>query len=152
MRTMLMLPMLLLAGACEPCGQGTPSLTLGTGVDEFVSLDAVNHTLELVHGPQGGYHVILAVRAVGLHPSGLSTGRMFGTVNQVQLADNSIWTELTCDRPSDTQQTLNQFLIFDAQPEDLDGQQADVDVWLTDVDGVRVEDEATITIVDPLLE
>lgn len=44
-------------------------LEIGTGADRFVPL-ASGDALELVHGPQGGWHVELAVRITGSDPEG----------------------------------------------------------------------------------
>jgi len=55
-----------LAG-CEPTGAGAASLALGTGEYGFEAIGDLG-TVELVHGPQGGWHVWLSVRAENLNP------------------------------------------------------------------------------------
>lgn len=46
-----------------------PSLELGTGESSFVAVPS-GGSLELVHGPQGGWHVVLAARLSGFDPEG----------------------------------------------------------------------------------
>lgn len=44
-------------------------LELGTGEVGFESLSATSPTLEIVYGPQGGYHVFLSMRVRGIVPA-----------------------------------------------------------------------------------
>lgn len=46
----------------------TPSLEIGTGLEAYEPLPDEAPTLEIVHGPQGGYHIYLSMRVVGLEP------------------------------------------------------------------------------------
>lgn len=48
-----------------------PSLELGTGLEAFVPIPDEGAELELVHGPQGGWHVHLSLRTRGFAPTGL---------------------------------------------------------------------------------
>lgn len=59
------------ADACKPEGS-TPTVEIGTGEDTWSPL-LPGGDLDLVLGPQGGYHLWLAVRAGGLHQSGSLT-------------------------------------------------------------------------------
>lgn len=45
-----------------------PALDLGTGLHQWEPLDLSPTPVELVHGPQGGYHVYARVRVSGLAP------------------------------------------------------------------------------------
>ena len=56
----------LLSG-CESSGTGVAQLELGTGEYNFESVEELG-AVELVHGPQGGWHVWLSVRAEHLNP------------------------------------------------------------------------------------
>lgn len=72
----VLVPLLLLLGSCDgpaiteldagpPEDGGSPRLEVGTGESTFVALND-GDPVELVHGPQGGYHVLVAVRATSL--------------------------------------------------------------------------------------
>jgi hypothetical protein len=52
-------------------GGVAPRVQIGTGTSAFVELPASGGLIELVHGPQGGYHVELAARIWGLDPEAL---------------------------------------------------------------------------------
>lgn len=52
------------AGAID----GGPSVEVGTGQNEFVALGVLDR-IDIVLGPQGGYHVWGAVRVTGMNPS-----------------------------------------------------------------------------------
>lgn len=54
-----------LASGCGPPADCEPSLAIGTGIDLFEPLHDGDE-LELVFGPQGGYHLPLAVEGCGL--------------------------------------------------------------------------------------
>ena len=47
------------------------SLEIGTGLEAYEALPNEAPTLEIVHGPQGGYHVYLSMRVTGLEPDAL---------------------------------------------------------------------------------
>lgn len=46
-------------------------LTIGTGFTAYEALPDEAPTLEIVHGPQGGYHVYLSMRVTGVEPATL---------------------------------------------------------------------------------
>lgn len=58
-------PAILLLSLNAACGGGESKLYLGTGTEHF---EEATSGLEIIQGPQGGYHVFLAVRAVDLGP------------------------------------------------------------------------------------
>ncbi len=47
------------------------SLEIGTGLEAYEALSDEAQTLEIVYGPQGGYHVYLSMRVTGLEPDTL---------------------------------------------------------------------------------
>ena len=49
----------------------TTRLEIGTGFTAYETLPEDAPTLEIVHGPQGGYHVYLSMRVTGLVPASL---------------------------------------------------------------------------------
>jgi hypothetical protein len=50
-----------------PCGEGEPSITLGTGAELFEPLTA-GDPVTMVHGPQGGWHILGSLSARHTHP------------------------------------------------------------------------------------
>src|SRR5688500_8056715 len=50
---------------------GSGRLELGTGTTAFQEIGGTSPTLDLVHGPQGGWHVDLAVRIYVADPEGM---------------------------------------------------------------------------------
>lgn len=50
-----------------PCGEGTPSVVLGTGDEAFVPLGS-GDGVTMVHGPQGGWHILGSLQARHIHP------------------------------------------------------------------------------------
>ena len=145
--------LLALLGCPDPCGpRPEPTLTVGTGEEGFVPLDEVDHTLELVHGPQGGYHLLLGFEATGYAIDGLLAGSATGTVDGEVLATASPWLELTCDEATGTQRAAGLFLIYEAEPEELHLQTTQIEATLRDLDGRTATDEVEVTIFDPTLE
>lgn len=58
------------AGRCEgQDGGANPCIELGVGPDARPAISA--DTIEIVHGPQGGWHLEVGARFVGLDPDGL---------------------------------------------------------------------------------
>src|SRR5688500_751925 len=61
------------APSTEPRDAGAAArVELGTGEVAFESIPESGATLELVHGPQGGYHLVVAIRVWELVPDRLS--------------------------------------------------------------------------------
>lgn len=59
--------------AADPCPSldaGPPAVDLGTGLDRFIALPD-GAELEVVHGPQGGWHVEVSARLSGFDPEGI---------------------------------------------------------------------------------
>ena len=156
-----LLPLLLLLGCpntkdtaeMDGCETGpTPTLRIGTGEYEFVPLEDVNHELELVHGPQGGYHLLIGLEARFLDASELMAGTMSGSIDGVELAQSSPWLQLRCNGQTETLQSFGSFLIYDAEPEDLHRRATHIEVEVRDLAGNTASAEADVTIVDPYLE
>jgi hypothetical protein len=57
---------------CKPTLHGPPEITIGQGQTDYVDI-AEGETLQIEKGPQGGYHVWLAVRMKNLLRSGSRT-------------------------------------------------------------------------------
>lgn len=159
MRTLLSsLPLFGLLGCqgapgdtADPCTPGpTPELEIGTGEYSYEDLGAAE--LELIHGPQGGYHVLLGLQARHLDTTQPSVGAIRGWIDGEQIGDAFPYLNWRCDVDSGAQQVWNLYLIWNAEPEEVHGETAEVAVELTDYAGQYLTAEATIHIYDPSLE
>ena len=83
----MLLALALMAGSCTPdspagdAGSRADALAgialeLGTGQASFVSLPPSGASVELVHGPQGGYHILGRVRFRGFPPDVFTSFRV----------------------------------------------------------------------------
>ena len=66
--------MLFLLASCpapSPDTEGAPWMELGTGLTAYEELDD-GDTIELVAGPQGGWHVDVAIELGGFEPDGVA--------------------------------------------------------------------------------
>jgi len=138
-------------GAVEADGcavGGTPSLSIGTGETAFSPL---GDTLELVHGPQGGYHILIGFEATHLETSAFAIGLVEGTIGGAVVARTAPYLDFRCNPETGTQQSWGTLLIYPLLPEELDNQETHLTATVTDAAGVEVSAERTTVIDDPLL-
>ncbi len=142
--------------ACAP-EDGAQEIEIGAGTTGFLSLSDGDE-IELVHGPQGGYHLEIGLRGRHLDNSDLNgdgvpeflAGSLQGYIDGELLANTLPWFDFRChDKGQDSFGTL---LIYAALPEELHLRQTTIMASVTDVSGNMVESEATFLIVDPMLE
>ncbi|MEQ1571158.1 MAG: hypothetical protein ABMA64_36345 [Myxococcota bacterium] len=132
----------------EPCADPR-GVTLGTGANAFAPLEP-GGTLALVHGPQGGYHLPLAVRAcatadqVQLHFTGQIDG---APVVDVRLEYPLIVEDACCSVALDVYGYL--FADTGTTPLDLVGATIALEVELDDGAGV-VTDAVELAIGSPV--
>lgn len=140
-----------LPSGCLP-GEGEPELVVGKGLDEYVDIDEGGRSSELVHGPQGGFHIDLALQARHLDSSDAWSATLVGWLDEQVAATARPYLWATCDEQADALRTWGVRLIWNAVPEELDDRLVDVDVEVTDPAGTtltaRVED---LLIEDPWL-
>ena len=100
-----------------------------------------------MHGPQGGFHIEVGLRATHLDASEFLPSEMLVFIAGEERARARPWLDFTC-----TERGLEAFgtlLIFeDARPEDLDGQVVDIDASVTDVSGLTLRASKTLVITD----
>jgi len=127
---------------------GPPELSLGTGESTFVPL-MNGDEVELIHGPQGGWHVVVSARMSGVDPDGavlvievLSGEEILARVSIALLARR-------LDRDGPSYFKLNNLLIFDvAGPDEIADREVTLRArWEGDV---VLSDERTIRVVDQL--
>ncbi len=126
-----------------------PSLELGTGLEAFVPIPDEGAELELVHGPQGGWHVHLSLRARGIAPTGL-------IYEITRLSDG----ELVCMLPLGVREgtfverdgaleRVGDFAIFSiSSAEEIAGEDVLVRASVYDAERRSVTDEVQARIVD----
>lgn len=136
----------------DPClGGGEPSLEIGQGDTAFARCEA-DPTLELVHGPQGGVHVVVALHAVNIDASEELEGVLRGYVDGVQLGASFPYLNMRCNGAEGGLQSWNILLIWDAEPEQLHLQTIHIEAEITDASGTLVSASKDAIIHDPLLD
>jgi hypothetical protein len=147
----------------HPCAEGpTPTLTVGHGDLEFMEITDPDTPVELIHGPQGGFHSNIALRAQFVDPNSSYRLELDGTIGEQPLAYTVPWVGFDCVENNTILESTGSFLIWDAQPEDLHGQTVAFTATLIDphrlgtdgsVNGLRlVSDSAQYIIWDPNLD
>jgi len=135
----------LLLAACS--ADVDPALVLGTGEIEFEHL-ADGDELEVIRGPQNGFHVLGAIRVAGIEPG--NSDNLAATDNpttvftlttdagEVQFPNEIVQGLPTAPRSAApwSHEMLNRRVVLDILSDDeLDGVDATLAVTLTDVDG-----------------
>ncbi|MBN8611445.1 MAG: hypothetical protein J0L92_12710 [Deltaproteobacteria bacterium] len=150
-----------LAIACASCAmqpsasdanedaRDAPWLELGTGLMAYEALPDEDATLELVQGPQGGWHVHLSLRAHDFAPTGL-------TYEITRVRDGRVVCLLplgvregTFVRRDDVIERVGDFAIFDVHdPAEVLGEAVVVRATLYDASTRSIEDVIDARIVD----
>ncbi len=153
-RGIALLSLIALAG-CEPAGcepSDSPTLVIGKGLSEYVPLEDGGRVLELIHGTQGGVHTDMAVQTTGLDISESGTAHLIGTLGGDVVAETRPFVDLRCNGAANAQQGWALRLVWEAEPEDLDGAWVSITVEIEDAAGALVSaTEADVLIEDPSL-
>jgi len=135
----------------DPCTPGpAPALEIGEGASAYTPFED-GATLELVHGPQGGVHVLLALHAEDIDASVELEGELRGYVNGVQLGASYPFLNMRCKK-DEGMEVWNLYLIWDAAPEDLHLQTVHIEAEIVDAQGVMVSASKDAIIHDALLD
>ena len=127
-----------------------PRVELGTGRTTFVDIPASGAELELVAGPQGGWHIDVTTRLYELTIEQLLlTYEITRDGEVVSMPRQFMLREALVLREGDHYLRAGDFVPFDiSQPADIVGDIVVVRVTAEAADGARAEDERTVTIVD----
>lgn len=133
-------------GATIPAG---PTIELGAGLTGFRALNQAGDEVELVFGPQGGWHIDLAIRVLGFQPvdvnltyTATSAARTFGQI-QYEVTDGRKFVVA-----ADGWERAGDRIIFDiTDSSEVVGQTLTVSVELT-AGPTRIRDDRSILIVD----
>lgn len=133
----------------DACVEGpSPGVAVGHGADAFLPFES--GPAELIHGVQGGVHILVGIQTWNLDDSDLAVARLRGVAEGGEVLGSSApYAELECTPDGDAQQALGLFLIWDAAPELLHMQTVTVEVEVTDAAGTVVSTSAQTTIFDP---
>ena len=115
-------------------------------------MPVTDDTREIVRGPQQGYHTVIALEATHFDHRELMLGNFEGYIGGVLMGQGRPWLAMRCNPKTNTLQTWNGLLFWDAEPEDLHGQEARIEVEVTDVAAKRASAFIDVTLVYPDLE
>ncbi len=140
----------LTACPSNPCTPGgDPQMVIGTGDLAYQAMPA---ELELIHGQQGGYHVVLGFQMTQMLGDELIAGTVTGALNGQERASTSPWLQMSCvDRKLESHGTN---LIFrdDFVPEDAIGQSLSISATFDDLEGNTVSGSTDVLIIDTVDE
>ena len=147
----------------DPCKEGpSPTLTVGHGEHDFMPLLGIDTRVELIHGPQGGFHTNIALQAQYIDPTSSYRLLLEGTVGGDSLGYTVPLVEFDCVEDGTRLESTGSFLIWDAQPEQLHGESAAITATLIDphrlgkdgsIDGLELASNSVQYIIwDPRLE
>lgn len=122
-----------------------PSLELGHGDVSFRPID--EDIAQLVHGHQGGYHVVIGMRGQGFDLADWGNGHLRATIDGEVVADHGTIVVMECAKDGQYSEALWINLIFDINADGLMGRVAVVDAEFSDYTGqtVAVTEEITIS-------
>lgn len=129
-----------------PADAEPTAIEIGHGSGQFTALSS--GPAPLVHGRQGGFHIVLGVRAPGLDTSGPGTAHLRGTVDGEVLADHPFVANLTCEDETIGAQALWINLVLESTPAQLHGKTVEIDVEIVDAQGASVSGSAAVAIFD----
>ena len=144
--------------ACDP--NLPPAVEIGTGEITFVPIEDAD-TLEIIQGPQGGFHLLTSVRVHGIAPG--DRGDLTEPTNPTLTLDvtgnnGDSWIAIgpitqgldaspLSERPF-THQMTGRFAILDILADDeLAGQSVDLSVHIAAEDGIELSDSVRLDLV-----
>ena len=138
----------------DPCTSGpSPTVRLGLGELAYAALDPAGENLaELIHGPQGGFHITMALAATQMDPSYPWAVALEGRIDGELIGATRPLAMMRCNYGLEELQTWGLLLIWDAQPEDLHDRIAEITATTLDSAGTSVSGTGTVHIWDPSLE
>ena len=143
--------MILLLLACgDPCSPGAnPTLEIGIGRDAYEPVED-GDTTPVTQGPQGGYHIELAIETTRLNEKDPGTATATGHVEGELLAQAQPWFQVECD--GEVQHASGIRLFVNAVPDDILGLEMVVDMIVEDSRGKRAQASKTLTVGDVVVQ
>ena len=120
----------------------TPRVELGTGRANFVEIPTSGATMEIVAGPQGGWHLEVSARLYGLTVEGLLLSyRTEQSGAMISMPVQYLLSERRLVRDGDRWLRQGDIVVFDITgPEEVVGETVDVFVVAEPPDGPAVTD------------
>ncbi len=130
---------------------GGPFIVVGTGLSEFITVENGDE-LEMVMGPQGGWHIDVSVQIRGLVPEDLEleiNGFDEETGEQVAIRVERILSPRRVLEDGEGHVRLGDLLVFMILSEDeIVGRSVRVEARCTQPDGLSAEDSMVVVIAD----
>ena len=135
-------------GDSDPCMPGgSPSVELGFGELAFEVLDE-DAPVELVYGPQGGYHVTMAIQGRYFDSEDFWEVQLSGWIDGVLVGYTAPYGAPRCNTAVGVLEATGLLLVWDAEPEDLHGRVAEVEAVVLDQLGNTATATNSLTIWD----
>ena len=132
-------------------GSGEPFIVIGSGLSEFIELEE-GDPIEMVMGPQGGWHIDISVRIRGLVPEDLEleiNGFDDETDEQVAIRVERILSPRRVLEDGEGHVRLGDLLVFMILSEDeIVGRRVRVEARCTQPDGLTAADSLVVTVAD----
>jgi hypothetical protein len=139
-------------GEGSGCASGAnPSLTIGHGATGYEALEDGGQ-IELIHGPQGGVHTLMALHAEDIDASEELVGRLEGFLGGELTATSAPYLDMRCNGAEGGLQVWSVLLIWEAAPEALHLQPVTIDAEVIDAQGVKVTATKEAIIHDAMLD
>lgn len=139
--------MILLLLACgDPCSPGAnPTLEIGLGRDAYSPV-ADGDTAPVVQGPQGGFHIDLAIETTRLNENDPGSATVTGRIDDELVAAGQPWFQVEC--AGEVQHASGMRLFVEAVPEDILGLEMLVEMVVEDSRARRAQATKTLTVGD----
>ncbi|MCH9680417.1 MAG: hypothetical protein K0V04_03200 [Deltaproteobacteria bacterium] len=131
---------------CPPDAEA--SIELGLGDVDFRPVDS--EPAQVILGHQGGYHVVIGVRGVGLDLAEWGEGHLTATVNGQVVADHNAVILMHCSDDGAYSEALWINLIFDDDPSSLLGLPMEVEAQYVDASNQQATATAELTLSDEI--
>ncbi|AUX46705.1 hypothetical protein SOCE26_082140 [Sorangium cellulosum] len=140
------------ADVCKPAGAGAPVVIVGEGQADYFPLDELDE-VQVEAGPQGGYHIFVAIRLKNLRRSGSITA-VSGAVPELDYTIDPLRTIFTFDQDEGGYCKLSGLrfrLDGERRIEELLGKVVDVEVTVTDSEGDTGTGKRKVTLSETIL-
>ncbi len=148
-RALCLVALLALGGCCMPDLDVDPSVVLGSGEVEFVTLGEAGQEVDLVNGVQGGWHVWGSVRVTGMDWRDLLLEFTVAEPGGSLLSEPSrTQAELSCCEGDEECEGLGEIVGFPVlvdEPALAAGRNLTLRVVATDPDGLTATASRTVT-------
>lgn len=134
----------------SPCEMGdSPWLEVGKGAYSYEDFGAGDGKIELIYGPQGGWHITIALRGAHLSTEAPSEAVITGEIDGETVGEIPPYVHFRCNTSDSALEAYGYTLVLNPPPEDLHNQTITVRAKLWDPSGQVVESSNEVVIIDP---